>query len=189
MSNGKVMGRLGKAASWLLACAGFWAWLGESQGIALADDPFSVLKLSRLAAGTKAPSFKLPSLEGQEISSHMLAGKVVLLNFWATWCGPCKDEMPSLQRLQQQFDPRQFVVVAVTTDLQLAGIKHFMRQAGLTFPTLLDEEKEVSGAFLVRGLPTTVLIGKDGTLVGRAVGPRAWDSPEAVALIKGLVEP
>lgn len=184
-----MMGRLGIEAGWLLALLGLWMWLGVSQGTAVAADPFSALKLSQPAAGTKAPSFKLSSLDGQEISSQMLGGKVVLLNFWATWCGPCKDEMPSLQRLQQQFDPRQFLVIAVTTDLQPAGILNFTRQTGLTFPILLDEEKEVSSAFLVRGLPTTVLIGKDGTLIGRAVGPRLWDSPEAVALIKGLVEP
>lgn len=154
-----------------------------------AADVFSTLKISRSAAGTEAPSFSLPSLDGRTIASRELAGKVVLLNFWATWCGPCKEEMPSLQRLYEQFDADRFIVLAITTDLQPSGIKTFMHQAGVAFPTLMDEDQAVSQAFMVRGLPTTILIGPDGHLVGKAVGPRAWDSLEAVGLIRSLMEP
>lgn len=154
-----------------------------------AHDPVAALKMSRMPAGMQAVPFELTSLDGARVKLSDLAGKVVLVNFWATWCGPCKEEMPSLARLQQQLDPKKFVLLTVTADLQRQGIAQFLSQAGVALPVLFDEDQEVSRSFLVRGLPTTVVIGRDGTLFGRAVGPRAWDSPEAVAMIRQAMEP
>lgn len=168
----------------LLACAVVPSALAEA-----VLDPIKALKISRTASGSEAPVFSLTQLDGQEVQSKDLRGKVVVLNFWATWCGPCKEEMPALDRLRRQFDQKDVAVYTITTDLQRDGIKAFMDHLGLGLPVLLDEDKDVSSAFLVRGLPTTVLIGRDGKLVGRAVGPRAWDSPEAVALVRALTEP
>jgi thiol-disulfide isomerase/thioredoxin len=159
-----------------------------SAGPALAGDPFVSLKMSRLPVGSLAAPFELATLDGKVVKSSELAGKVVLVNFWATWCGPCKEEMPSLARLRKQLDPAQFVLLTVTTDLQRQGITHFLSQLGITLPVLFDEDQEVSRSFMVRGLPTTIVIARDGTLVGRAVGPRAWDSPEAVAVIQQAME-
>jgi thiol-disulfide isomerase/thioredoxin len=133
------------------------------------------------------PPFSLTTLDGRSVHSKDLKGKVVLLNFWATWCGPCKEEMPSLERLRRQFTPQEFALLTVTTDLQREGIKLFLSHLGLGLPVLLDEDKETSAAFMVRGLPTTVLIGQDGTVIGRAVGPRDWDSPDAIALVASLL--
>ncbi len=154
----------------------------------LAHDPFASLKMSRLPAGSMAMPFELTSLDGMRVRLSDLAGKVVLVNFWATWCGPCKEEMPSLARLQQQLDPGRFVLLTVTTDLQRQGIAQFLSHAGVTLPVLFDEDQEVSRSFLVRGLPTTVVVGRDGTLSGRAVGPRVWDSQESVALMRQMME-
>lgn len=151
-------------------------------------DPIVSLKMSRTQAGVQAVPFELMSLDGTRVKSSDLAGKVVLVNFWATWCGPCKEEMPSLARLQKQFDPTQFVLLTVTTDVQRQGIAQFLAHLGLTLPVLFDEDQEVSRSFMVRGLPTTVVMGRDGTVLGRAVGPRAWDSPEAVAMIRQAME-
>lgn len=155
---------------------------------ALASDPFVSLKMSRLPAGSMAVPFELATLDGKVVESSELAGKVVLVNFWATWCGPCKEEIPSLARLQKQLDPAQFTLLTVTTDLQRQGIAQFLAQLGVSLPVLFDEDQEVSLSFMVRGLPTTVVIARDGTLVGRAVGPRAWDSPEAVAVMRQVME-
>ena len=154
----------------------------------LAHDPFTSLKMSRPPAGSMAIPFELTTPEGKVVKLSDLAGKVVLVNFWATWCGPCKEEMPALARLQQQLDPKKFVLLTVTTDLQRQGIAQFLSQVGVTLPVLFDEDQEVSRSFLVRGLPTTVVIARDGTLAGRAVGPRAWDSPESVALMRQMME-
>jgi thiol-disulfide isomerase/thioredoxin len=154
----------------------------------LAGDLFASLKMSRLTAGSMATPFELISLDGKVVKSSELAGKVVLVNFWATWCGPCKEEMPSLARLQQQLDPTRFTMLTVTTDLQRQGIAHFLSQLRVNLPVLFDEDQEVSRSFMVRGLPTTIVIARDGTLVGRAVGPRAWDSPEAVVVMRQIME-
>lgn len=154
----------------------------------LAADPFVSLKMSRMPAGSMAAPFELTTLDGTVMKSSELAGKVVLVNFWATWCGPCKEEMPSLARLQQQLDPTHFALLTVTTDLQRQGIAHFLSQLGVTLPVLFDEDQEVSRSFMVRGLPTTVVIAMNGALVGRAVGPRAWDSPEAMAAMRHVME-
>ena len=152
------------------------------------SDPFAALRVTRLAAGVPVAAFDLKALDGGTIRSNELAGKVVLLNFWATWCGPCKEEMPSLAKLQSQFDSTQFQVVTVTTDMHPRGIKQFLDHLGIHLPVLFDETQDVSRAFMVRGLPTTVLIAQDGRAVGRAVGPRAWDSEESVALMRHVLE-
>lgn len=157
-------------------------------GPALASDPFVSLKMSRLPSGSMAVPFELTTLDGKVVKSSELAGKVVLVNFWATWCGPCKEEMPSLARLQKQLDPAQFALLTVTTDLQRQGITHFLSQLEVSLPVLFDEDQEVSRSFMVRGLPTTIVIARDGTVAGRAVGPRAWDSPEAVAMMRQVME-
>jgi len=147
-------------------------------------DPFVSLKVSRLSGTEPFGSFELKALDGRTVHSSDLAGKVVLLNFWATWCGPCKEEMPSLARLQQQLDPELFRIVTVTSDMYPQGIRQFLTQLGIGLPVLFDEDQELSRRLMVRGLPTTILIAEDGHPVGRAVGPRSWDSQDAVALMR-----
>ncbi len=153
-----------------------------------ASDPFAALRITRITAGAPITAFDLQGLDGGTVRSKELAGKVVLLNFWATWCGPCKEEMPSLAKLQSQFDPTQFQVVTITTDMHPLGIKQFLDHLGIRLPVLFDQHEDVSRSFMVRGLPTTVLITQEGRAVGRAVGPRAWDSEESVALVKHVLE-
>lgn len=155
---------------------------------AAVSDPFAALRITRLTVGVPIATFDLKALDGDTLRSQDLKGKVVLLNFWATWCGPCKEEMPSLARLQTQFDPAQVRVVTVTADMYPQGIKQFLDHLGIRLPVLFDEDQELSRSFMVRGLPTTVLIAQDGQAVGRAVGPRAWDSEESVALVRHVLE-
>ncbi|MFZ3013088.1 MAG: TlpA disulfide reductase family protein, partial [Nitrospira sp.] len=121
-----------------------------------ASDPFAALRVTRITAGAPIAAFDLQGLDGGTVHSKELAGKVVLLNFWATWCGPCKEEMPSLAKLQSQFDPTQFQVVTITTDMHPLGIKQFLDHLGIRLPVLFDQHEDVSRSFMVRGLPTTV---------------------------------
>jgi thiol-disulfide isomerase/thioredoxin len=154
----------------------------------VASDPFAALGVTRMATAVPAAAFDLKALDGATVGSQHLAGKVVLLNFWATWCGPCKEEMPSLARLQSQFDADLVRVVTVTTDIYPQGIKQFLDHLGIHLPVLFDEDEELSRRFMVRGLPTTVLIGQNGHVIGRAVGPRAWDSRDSIALVRHVLE-
>jgi thiol-disulfide isomerase/thioredoxin len=168
----------------IVAC--FALMLVCASGISAADDDFARLKLSRAGAGTLLPAFTLNTVDGQTIDFSHLHGKVLILNFWATWCGPCKEEMPALDRLSRQFDPRDVAILTITTEHARTPIQQFMKQFDSALPVLLDEQRDVSLAFMVRGLPTTVFISKNGTVIGRAVGPREWDGPDAVRFIQTL---
>ncbi|SLM47814.1 putative Thiol-disulfide oxidoreductase [Nitrospira japonica] len=171
------------AGALVLAAAGLSGLAG-----AATSDPFAALRVTPSAARAPVMPFDLTTLDGRPVRSQDLAGKVVLLNFWATWCGPCKEEMPSLARLQTRFDSAQVQILTVTADRHPQGIRQFFDQLGISLPVLFDEDQEVSRTFMVRGLPTTVLIGPDGRVSGRAVGPRAWDSDESIALMRHLLE-
>ena len=153
---------------------------------AVADDMLAAMKISRVAPDTTAAAFNLTSLDGTSIQLADMKGKVVLVNFWATWCGPCKDEMPAFERLRQKLDPDRFAVLTITTDLQRDGIKQFLTNLHVQLPVLFDDDQDVSQAYLVRALPTTVLIDGRGTLVGRAIGPREWDTAQSVHLLQSL---
>lgn len=171
----------------LTVFAGVWSADAARGANTAAGDSFSALGITRMTARAPVVTFDLKTLGGSGISSQELAGKVVLLNFWATWCGPCKEEMPSLARLQSYFNSRQVRVVTVTTDLYPQGIKQFLEHLGIDLPVLFDEDQELSRRFMVRGLPTTMLIAQDGHVIGRAVGPRSWDSRESIALVQEIL--
>ena len=168
----------------LLLSAALWG----AGGPVWAEDPLAAMKIARVTPGTVAAPFDLKSLDGTSVQLAEMKGKVVLVNFWATWCGPCKEEMPAFERLRQKLDPERFALLTITTDLQREGIKHFLANLHVQLPVLFDENQDVSQAYLVRALPTTVLIDERGILVGRAVGPREWDAPRAVHLFQSMME-
>ncbi|MCS6295014.1 MAG: TlpA family protein disulfide reductase [Nitrospira sp.] len=167
----------------LALCMSIGFWFGP----AVADDRLAALKVGRVASGTMAAPFELKSLDGPAVELAHLKGKVVVVNFWATWCGPCKEEMPAFERLRRQLDPDRFALLTITTDLQRQGIKHFLASLHVQLPVLFDEDQAVSQAYLVRALPTTVFIDQQGLLIGRAVGPREWDAPAAVQALQSLM--
>lgn len=151
-----------------------------------------------LEDGAAAPSFVARSLDGREVSFDEFRGRVVLLNVWATWCPPCRREMPALERLYRKLGPRGLEVVAVSVDEHpggfeaLAGpdgpVRSFVEELGLTFPVLLDLDGVVKDRYGVMGLPTTFLIGRDGRIRKRFLGPAAWDEPPYSTTIERLLE-
>lgn len=136
-----------------------------------------------------APDFRMRAPDGATVALSDYAGRVVVLNFWATWCQPCVEELPALQALADRHADAGLVVVAVNVDRDdpddVAG---YGRRLGLSFPLPLDPDGEVRGAYRVRALPTTYLIGRDGRLAGFAMGERPWDGPAADALVRALLE-
>jgi peroxiredoxin len=115
------------------------------------------------AVGNPAPDFSLDDLSGERIHLADLRGKVVLINFWATWCGPCRLEMPALQVRAERFAP-QMAVLAVNFDEPADQVQAFVDELGLTFPVLLDPGAEVQDLYRVRGYPTTYLVDSEGTV-------------------------
>ena len=152
------------------------------------EENLASLKITRPTFPSQTPALILRSIDGKQVNLGNLQGKIVMLNFWATWCGPCKEEMPALDRLQKHYSTDQFVILAVTADSQLKAIQAFWDILGLSLRVLLDEAQTLSQQLMIRGLPTTIIIGKDGILLGRAMGPREWDSQEAISLIHNLIK-
>lgn len=137
-----------------------------------------------------APALKLKDLGGATHDLAQLKGSVVLINFWATWCPPCRREMPSMERLSQALKGEAFSVLAVDVGEDADTIDAFTSQLDTppTFPILLDTRSRVMPAWKVAGLPTTFLVDRQGRIVASAIGGREFDHPEMVELIRGLLK-
>jgi peroxiredoxin len=138
--------------------------------------------------GFLAPAFSLDRLAGGASSLSEFRGKVVLLNFWATWCGPCRAEMPSLEALSHQFPTQDFLVVGISTDYEGAEIvQPFIESFGLTFPILLDPEMRVNDKFEVRSLPTSIVLDRRGVIRHKFFGAMDWNTVKNRDLVRVLV--
>jgi thiol-disulfide isomerase/thioredoxin len=135
------------------------------------------------------PDLVFTTEEGQQVSIEKWRGRVVLLNLWATWCAPCRKEMPSLAALQQQLGSDDFEVVAISVDRKGAEASAaFLIETGATALKLyVDKSAAVLDAAQAVGLPATLLIDRQGREIGRMLGPADWSSPEAIALIKAAI--
>jgi len=147
---------------------------------------FQAMGMAKLPA-KQAPDFALPNIEGKQVSLQHYRGKVVFLNFWATWCIPCREEMPAMEQLHQIFQPQGLAILAVDLKESPDKVKAFFDQHRLSFTALLDESGSVFRDYQVMGLPTTYLIGREGTLLARGVGGRDWTGTEGKDLIRALL--
>jgi len=134
--------------------------------------------------GKLAPDFHLQNLDGQSVSLSDFRGKTVLINFWTTWCPPCRYEMPFLQEIYDEWSDRGLMVLAVDIGERPAKVKEFVRSNNLTLPVLLDTERDTVQKYVISAYPTTFFIDKDGIILGRITG--AFPSKEAIE--KVLVE-
>jgi peroxiredoxin len=150
-----------------------------------------------LRIGSPAPEFRLPALTdsgppgqaGGARSPSELRGRVLFINFWATWCPPCRDEAPSLERLYQRLKTHGLEVLAVSIDDPgaRATVESFQREFSLSFPILLDPSQTVYRAYQATGVPETFVISPEGRLIERVVGPRDWDRPRYTELVERLM--
>jgi peroxiredoxin len=143
--------------------------------------------VSRPAEPIAAPDLELPDLAGKPVRLRDLRGRVVLLNFWATWCAPCREEMPALQTLARELGPRGLTVVGVNFKESAREVEPFVREHGLEFPMLLDAEGRVSERYQVFALPVTFLVDRRGMLVATVLGIRDWVGPDARAYLGQLL--
>lgn len=151
-----------------------------------------------LDVGSDAPDFRATDAAGRPVSLADLRGQVVLLNIWATWCGPCRAEMPSLQRLHQQLGPEGLRVIAVSVDaapgtLDASGnaggdVAAFGRQYGLTFPLWREPSGAIQRAYRTTGIPESFVIGRDGSIRKKVIGATEWDDATNVELIRRLLK-
>lgn len=141
--------------------------------------------------GSQAPAFTLPLMNGGEASLDDYKGKVVLLNIWATWCNPCREEMPYMEQLYQNMKGQPFEILAVSIDTRgSTDVEPFVKKLGLTFPILLDSDKKVNNMYQATGVPETFIIDKKGIVRQHILGPVNWASSqtEEYMLIQHLVQ-
>jgi len=149
-------------------------------------------------AGAAAPEFTVTSLKGEEVRLSDYRDRVVLLNIWATWCLPCREEMPSMQRLYEAIGQEGFEILAVSIDAPMgktdaAGrpggdLKAFAHQYGLTFPILHNASGDIQRAYQTTGVPESFLIGRDGLIVRKVAGPTEWDLQVNQDLVRRLLD-
>ncbi|HHH43951.1 MAG TPA: TlpA family protein disulfide reductase [Gammaproteobacteria bacterium] len=146
--------------------------------------------MTQLAAPVAAPDFILKDMDDESHSPGRYRGKVVMVNFWATWCPPCRRELPSMEALYQVFRDDGFTVLAINQWESPDHVFAYMGQLDVepSFPILFDRDSAVSQRYGVKGLPTTVLIDRRGRVVYRAVGGRDFNHPEVRAIIRGLID-
>lgn len=159
----------------LVVLAAAFVWMGEP-----VEPP--------LGRGDPAPDFDLPSLEGPRVALRDLRGEVALVNFWATWCKPCEDEMPAMQRLYETLSPEGFELVAISVDESRDDVEAFRERLGVGFPILLDPDQTVSRRYQTTGFPESLLVDRQGRIIERYVGPREWDHPDYVTRVRRLLE-
>ena len=140
-------------------------------------------------AGKMAADFTLKDLRGDQISLASLRGKVVFLNIWATWCPPCREEMPSIESLYKDFKGnKDFVVLAVSQDTDGSLVQPFVKKNHLQFTVLLDPRNEVGERYDVNGIPETFIIGRNGRIVAHHVGPYDWANADIRDALQELIK-
>ena len=152
------------------------------------DDSMNLTGQARLGRGAKAPDFTLPGLDGKMVRLADQRGKVVFLNIWATWCPPCVDEMPSMEKLHQQLKDEDFEILAVSIDKQGAeAVLPFMKKHNLSFTALIDAKGSLKYEYQTTGVPETFIIDRNGIIVEKVIGPRDWASPDAIGYFRNLI--
>lgn len=146
--------------------------------------PFAVEKLS----GQRAPEFTLNDIDGNPVSLSSFKGKVILLNFWATWCPPCKGELLSMNKLYQQLKNRGVVVLAISTDRSVSDVRSYLKDSQINFTVLIDSNLYVSRSiYKVFMIPTTFLIDRKGIIVEKYFGEKDWTDPRIMKEIENLL--
>jgi len=138
--------------------------------------------------GAQAPDFTLTDLQGQKVKLSQFRGQVVLVNFWATWCPPCREEMPSMEGLHRKFKDQGLVLLALNADEDGApAVKNFLKGKNYTFPILLDTAADVQNLYQVFRFPETFIIDRNGNIVDHVIGARNWMSGTLVKRINFLL--
>ncbi len=160
----------------------------QKQPPAAGDHLLDKLKIIKERWKVLAPDFTLSDLDGEPVRLGDLKGKVVFLNFWAAWCSPCIIEMPTMEKLHQEFGNKGLVILAVNKREGAQTVKAFAQSHKFTFKILLDPKGTVSNLYYAWALPVTVIVNKRGEKMYTAIGYRDWDTPDAKEFFHHLLE-
>lgn len=146
-----------------------------------------VLEQRVVEAGDTAPKFTIRTENGQQISRSEFPGKLLMVNFWATWCPPCVEEMPSLKQFAQTMGPQGVTVLGISVDRNEQAYREFLQRNQLGFLVARDPEENISSSYGTFKWPETYLINRDGKVVQKFIGPRDWTDPQIVNSIRALL--
>ena len=150
---------------------------------------FDIAGKQRFKKGVNAPNFTLPDLDGKMVSLADYKGKVVLLNIWATWCRPCVEEMPSMEKLHQELKGEKFVILAVSIDeAGVKAVRPFMKKHKLSFPALIDSAGTINSLYQISGVPESFILDKQGRILEEVIGPRDWAAAGALKYFRSLIQ-
>ena len=144
-------------------------------------------RVYKVEVGDRAPEFDITADDGQGVRLADFRGKFVLLNFWATWCPPCVDEMPSLNLVHERLSDRGLVVLGISVDEQKDEYEAFLEGANIRFPTVRDPERKVSTLFGTVKYPETYLIDREGIVIRKYIGPEDWSQAEIFNYLSSLL--
>jgi peroxiredoxin len=163
--------------------------LNRAEAVELSEAAEYLKALSILAPNreVQALDFTVESLVGDSENLSDYRGKVIFLNFWATWCGPCKAEVGEIDALHETLKDEDFMIMALSIQEQKKKVSKFMESNDIDFPVYLDSDGAVAAMYGVNGIPTTYIIAPDGMIVGKAVGPRQWGGTESIELMRSLM--
>jgi len=170
------------------AGTGEWGTHSGAYDISAARASLGAIGLRTFKSAIPAIDFDLEFLDGTTGKLSDFQGKLVFLNFWATWCPPCRAEMPSMETVFRDIDLDKFVMLAVNVQEDAPTVRAFVQEFGYTFPVVLDTRGHAAGQYGVRGIPTTYIIGPDGVLLAQLVGTREWDSPDVVSSLNSILD-
>ena len=150
----------------------------------------AVMIAAALAIGAHAatPGFTLPARDGGKLSLEELKGQVVMINFWATWCGPCRQEMPLLEQIQAKYEPLGFTLVGINVEPDSAAAQQWLATVPVSFPILFDRENQVAESFGVEGMPSSVFIDRAGNVRYVHRGYRPGDEAKYADMVRSLVK-
>lgn len=139
----------------------------------------------RLTEGQPFPPLTLSAIDGKTVPLSSFRGKLVVLNVWATWCPPCRKELPSLQRLSRSLDTQRFAVLGLSLDQDEVAMREYLNDKGVTYANFVDREMAIAKEVLgMKAYPDTFFIGPDGTFLGRVVGAVQWDNPRMMQALE-----
>jgi thiol-disulfide isomerase/thioredoxin len=173
----------------IMACAVTVGVFGQNRKI-----PDAVVKafegagIPVAAEGIDPIDFTLPLLDGTRVTLSQLKGKVVFLNFWATWCGPCVSEMPSMEAVYQKLKNKGFEILAVNLGETKGEVSEFIKKYNLNFPAVLDERDITSDYYNIQAIPTTYIIDRRGLIIARLVGSTNWNTPKVISALETALE-
>jgi peroxiredoxin len=151
------------------------------------DDLFEDIGIAKISPAAGPVDFELMTFDEETVRLSDFRGKIVFLNFWATWCYPCRIEMPAMENLHMQMKDYDFVMVAIGLKESAQQIRSFFEEKKLTFTSLVDPEGKVAKQFRIASIPTTLIVNKKGIVIGAALGPRPWDKKMSIRMFKYLV--